>query len=1170
MTTFLIQVSAAGFAQKVTFTKKDASLKQLFTEIRNQTGYNVFFQEGKVNDELKIDAAFKNAPLEEVLTKALSARSLTYTIVNKTIVVKKKELNFMDKVKSFFEAISVEGKVYDDESGKPLQNVTITIKGTNRKIVSNEAGYFRFSGVPDNAVLVFSNIGYETRELTARESIEIKLKLATQTLNDVIVSTGYQQIKKGSTTGSYTVISADEIASTPSINLMERLEGKVPGVQFDLRKNTVQIRGVNNYTNPTTPPLIVIDGFPAINQSLTTITSGSVVSSPTFLNQPETSGNAILSTFNPADIESITFLKDAAASAIWGSKAANGVIVITTKRGKKGTSSINFGSTFGISAPANLSNLTTMSNRDYISLEQELVDKGFITDPATNYRNSAVTEAEEWMFKVKRRTASVAQRDSALNVLANRSNKDQLNEYLLQKAVTQQYNLSSSGGADNSSYYVSGSYNKDRPVFKSNGAQTYSMISNFTNDFLKKRITVATGLSYNYSKSQVNSAALQALGAGSFGLAPYEMLVDPQGNRISKAVAFTPRVSDSLARIGYLPWTYNAIDELNYNNTINTSSAIRANASVKGVVTSWLNLSVSGQVQKTMAEQTLVQNLASYTTRNLINTGTVFTNKKASYGVPVGAVYKNSRTTSDDYNLRAQFDINKNWNDKHHFDMIGGTEIRQSKYNSGSQTLYGYNEDISTSVVVNPTVNYPTIFGSTTQLGFNDGTIYLNTKRYLSYFSNATYSYLNRYFVTGSVRFDDYSLIGVDRRHRATPLWSTGLKWDVKKESFMDQIRWISDLSLRGTYGSGGTVPSAGQAYTTIGLGSSDLNTLLPYASINAPANQSIGWETTKTTNGGLDADFFNSRLSVSVDVYHKNTDGILVGLPFNSTYGWSNLTYNAGTLIGHGAEVNLNGQIVRSRNWSWSSNFNISYNTNKVTDSRFPSTVATVGNVLTTGYPVDNLFVYRWAGLDNTGQSQIYAANGSILKSTGSPAVKAEDRVYAGRTTAPYFGGFSNTVRYHNLSLMVRATYYLGNKFLLQNINSSSYPNSAGFNGLINNSEALATRWRNPGDEATTNVPGLTGINFNSLSRYINSDLNVRDGGNIRLQQITLNYSIPQNILRKMGFIKAVNVGATVSNLGLLWVANKEGIDPNYQMTSTYTNLPPSRNYLFNLNLTL
>jgi len=1181
MTTFLLQVSAAGFAQKLTFTRQNASLKELFTEIRKQTGYNVFWQEGKVNDAMKVNVSFKDAPLDDVLKKTLSGHELSYKIVNQTVVVTKKEKSFLETVSDYLASINVEGKIVDASTNLPIPKVSVTLKGSTRSVVADERGNFRFNSLPDEGTLIFSSIGFVTQEVKIRESMEVRMVMATQLLEDVTVSTGYQSVKKSSTTGSFSVLTAKDIESTPSVNLMERIEGKIPGVQVDIRKNTIQIRGVSSYN--AQPPLVVIDGFPSINQDLTSISSGLVDGNVTYKNQPSTTGNAIISSFNPADIESITFLKDAAASAIWGAKAANGVIVITTKRGKKGPSELNFSATLGVSAPGNFSNLNTMSNEEYIDLERELVDKGFIQDPVANliasplngYRTAPITEAQEWMFKAKRNPIYAGQRDSALNVLANRSNRDQLKDYLLQNAVTQQYNLSFSGGTDNTSYYVSGNYTKDQPVFKSNLGEKYSVLSNMTNTFLNKRITLSTGINYSYSKSQVNSAALQALSLSTFGLSPYEMLVDANGNRIQKGITLTTRTSDSLTRIkNLMPWTYNAIDELDYNNTVNTGNAVRINAALDGNVTDWLKLSVSGQIQKTIDDQINLKNENSFFTRDLINIGTNPLNTTlygTRYGFPKGGIHNNARINRDDYALRGQLSVNKNWGTDHHFDMIAGTEIRQEKANGSTRTLYGYNEELSSSINVN-TVGaagrYTNIYGQTGIIPNPNNTISRSARRYLSYYSTATYAFKDKYYVTGSARFDDVNILGASRKARATPLWSAGLRWDIKKESFMDQLTWIDALSLRGSYGRSGNNPLQSANVSTVSVGSTDGYTQLPYSTIGYPVNQDIGWEITNMLNVGLDAALMNSRLNLSVDIYNKRTTDLLMSLPINSAYGWTTLSYNAGTLSGNGVDLNMIGYLMREKDWGWDANFNFSYNNNKITESRVIPLNST-GVRLTPGYSVDQLFVYRWAGLDNTGKSQIYAADGSILKSNNNNIV-IDDIVSAGRTIAPYFGGFGTSVRYKSLSISARASYNLGHKFLIQKIDPSLYPTGGSYGGLIGNNKALVNRWRQPGDEAFTDIPGLTGVDINTVNRYMYSDLNVRNAGTIRLQQITLSYRVPKTMLKNTPFIKAVNIGATVSNLGLLWTANKEGVDPSYQMTDKFTNLPPTRNYIFNLNLSL
>ncbi len=1168
-----LQVQAHSYGQNITLSVKNASLEKVLQELKKQSGYQFFYNDAMIRSSRPVTVELKNIAFETALSLCFRDQPLTYSIVNRTVVLKDREQTRAAE-ETPAETPPAPQRVSGfllDEQNNPVQFAAVTLSPLQRYTSTDDRGAFSFDNVPPGSyTIVATHVAYlRTDRRIKVENAPVQVRLITSQYSkkedEVVVSTGYQTKAKTSTTGSFTVLTAKDIEQTPSPNLMERLEGKVPGVYFNIRNNKIQIRGTNNFNRDGNMPLIVIDGFPAFDQSLTTIPNSQINRTPSNLLSPLGTGNAILSSFNPNDIESITFLKDAAAAAIWGAQAANGVIVIETKKGKRGPTSINVGTTLSISSPANFNNMKAMSSSEYIDLEQELFDKNFLTDPALGWRATEVSEAQDWMFRAQRGVATAAQRDSALGVLRNRSNYGQLRDFLLQRAVTQQYNLSMSGGGENSTYFLSGNYTRNVPVYKSNLAESYFITSNTTNDFLNRRITVGTNINYTYSKGQMNNAAVSALSIGSMGMRPYDMLVDENGVPIQRGVAFTKHVSDSFARNGYLPWTYNPIDELNYNKTIEVKNAVRLKLSVKGVVTNWLTLELSGQLQRGNTQQDQLQNRDSYASRDLINTGTTFTNGRPVYGIPLGGVYKLANIKTEDYGLRGQFSINKIFKGAHRFSMVGGTEIRESKYSGNSQTRYGYDEDVSTSVTVDPNVPYKTIYGFNRTIGNTDGIISKGRRRYLSYYGVGDYSWKNKYFLSGSIRFDDANIIGVDRRNRAIPLWSAGAKWDISGEEFMKNVRWVNRLGLRATYGKSGGAPASGQAYATVGLGFSDAYTQLPYTTIGSPSNRSLGWETVTTTNFGLDADILNNRISFSIDVYRKRSNDILVNLPFNATYGWTSLLFNTATLTGHGIEVNVTGQIIRNKDWRLTSNFNISYNTNKVNDNRFPTNTSAVGNGIYVGYPVDNIWLYRWAGLDNKGQSQIYDQDGKVMSSL-NPSSAPRRAVYVGRSTAPYFGGFTNTLQYKNLSLSVRATYYMGHKFVRQDL-SSGYPNSGGFSGLLNPNKILVSRWKKPGDEAITNVPGLDGVNFNSIDWYTNSDINVRSASHIRLQQVTLGYLLPQQLVNRTKVFKSVTANATASNLGIIWRKNKDGLDPEYLMTGSYTNLPPSVNYVFNLN---
>lgn len=1188
----LQQVSARGYAQKVTLSAKQIPLTQAFNSIKAQTGYSFFWDQQLLDKAPLISVAVKDAPIGVALDKCLNGLNLSYEIKGNIILIKEKKAEAVTNAGNYTPlqaapaSYTLKGHVVDAHGRTPLEGATVILNPLDWKTQTNEKGEFTFENIPEGRYKVEATyVGYlrgqgyyNTADKSYPFSISMLPELAEQ--EEVILSTGYQKLKKNSVTGSFSVVTAKDIEQTPSPNIMERLEGKVPGVQFDVRNNKILVRGLATYgLGNSTAPLIVIDGFPYIDQKLTNIqatnfssgaTSGST--NPNAPTPPAYSGNSILSSFNPSDIESITFLKDAAAAAIWGAQAANGVIVVETKKGRKNAPvSVSLSATYSTSAPAKLSNLNAMSTKDYVNLERELFDKSFYYDPTGNYRYAAVSEAVDIMYRAKRGEITADQRETALAELSGRSNYDQIRDLLLQSVTSQQYNLAVSGGNANGSYHISGNYSRNRPVYQSNYGESYFLNSNTSNSFLNNRLTLNTGLNYTYYKSVMNTAAVSALSAGRLGLAPYDMLEDASGNTIQRGLSFTKRVSDSLTRLGHLSWTYNPVDELNYNNTTLTKTALRANVSLTGKITDWLNLQLAGQLQRNIEDQVNLQDLQSLATRELVNTGTVITNGKAVNNVAKGGIYKTSNSSGEDYSLRAQLNFNRGWrNGKHQLTALAATEIRQIKSTGYKQTRYGYDPITSSSVTVNPTVAYATMYGYTTTLGYSDNVVYKTRQRYLSYLSNATYSYLGRYHATASARFEDYSMLGVRRSQRGTPLWSAGLRWDIARENFMKDVKWVNNLSVRTSTGTGGVIPRDAIAYSVVTLGN-DSYTGVPMASINGFANPTLTWQTVKSYNAGVDADLFNSRLGVTFDIYRKRSYNIFTSFNFNSTYGFDNVSYNTADMSNGGMEVSVTGQLIRRKNWQFISSFNLAYNTNKITDNRYP--LNTTGSATTTqlrsGQPVDGLYAYRWAGLNNQGQPQIYNSKGVVTGSSGFPTTYAADMIYMGRSTPAIFGGFTNTLQYKSWSLSARMVYYMGYKFLKNEIYAGSYPTSTQLSGRLSTSRALVNRWRQAGDEAFTNVPGISNANSKTVEWYNNSDISVADGSHIRLQQVTLGYVMPASMLKKVPAFKSAAINLTASNLGIIWRKNKDGIDPDYVMTNDYNNLPPAVNYSLNLNLT-
>ncbi len=1130
---------------------KNTPLTEVFSTLEKQTNY-VFFYNDDVLKSANTITLDKDATLEEILNNALRSNNLTFDIIDKQVVVKR------NKKKAEQLEYELTGKV-TDKKGAPLIGVNVILKGKQSWDITRKEGEYRMRVSPYDTI-VFSSLGYKTVTVPVNNKRIIDATLVPDVMElhsvEITVSNGYTEIPKERVTGAIGVMTAKELAEVPTVDIQSRLEGKLAGVNVDPRTGSISVRGTNSYSG-TGQPLIVIDGFPQSREDFAFSKRG-------------VPGSSILSFLNPDDVESISVLKDAAASSIWGSMAANGVIVITTKKGKKGEPTINFNTTTSIGEKIDLGKLRVMNTAQYIDYEKDLVNGGFVVDNISNWQALNPSAAQEIMFRQKRGQISVSERDQLLAQLGQNDNLGQINRYLLRNSITTQYDLSINGGNEKSTYYLSLGYNKDHGAMRGNDSQSYNITLN--NSFqLKSFLKLNTGVNYVPTSYQTNTVANEALSnVSATALRPYDMIADADGNGIDRYFLFRPEVSKGFEAKGYLPWSYNYLDELNYSNVITKGANIRLNASLTATVTNWLNFEASGMYTSITNKTKSLSELDSYFTRNMINQATsVNTAGKLVYGIPLGSYLYNTNINNDTQSMRFQMNINKNLNENNSLHFLAGAEIREERREGSSQRYYGYNIDTNSGQSVNPTVYYNTVYGWQSIIGTSDNNISKSRNRYLSYYGLGSYDFMNRYHVSGSVRFDDTNLLGASKKNRALPLWSVGGKWDINREFFLRDVNWLSNLAFRITYGKAGVSPSGGfgSQSPVISIGSVDFNTQLPTGSISIPQNPEIKWETTSTFNYALDYGFFNNRLRGSVDFYYKKTKDILVNLPFNPTYGWSFVNYNTATLKGHGVDLSLSGTIINAA-FKWNSTFNFSYNTNEVTDSRFKATTTNqyLSGVTTEGRSIGYVYAYNWAGLDNTGQSTVSKKDGTIVNSTqGIASIDKEDLKYMGTTFAPYFGGFMNDFSFKNFRLGVQITYYAGHVF--RNTVLQNYPSYSGVQyGAVAKDELVADRWRQAGDEAFTNVPGLTNISFNSLNRFQMSDINVLPADNVRLQQVSLGYNVPSEWLQKT-FIKSLSFNFAARNLGLLWVKNDLGIDPQYLSNNNYNTLPPQRNYSLQFN---
>lgn len=1165
---FFLSASANTYSQEVNISGKDLPLKQVFSLVYKQTGYVVFTNERLLDRAVPVTVNARHQPVMEFLRDIFNAQPLTFTVEGKTIFLSERKT--APPVADTVLIPKLRGRIVDS-AGMPISDVTVALRNTKVFTITNTQGEFTLNNVPEDGILLLTSIAFKGRsvKIEGRSSLTISMEKDIKKLDEVevVLNNGYELLPKERATGSFGVVTTKQLGKYPVVSILERLQGLVPGVDISMkttanksRSGTVKIRGlstiVSNYTLVSTDPLLVIDGFP----SQVAIKDGA------------------LDFLNPDDVETITFLKDAAAASIWGMQAANGVIVIQTKRGTRNSKpTLSFSATLGTSGRPTLDYGKRMSVPAYIEMEKELITKGRLSDPLPrsnpgSYYPENISQAQEIVYRFRRGTITEAQMNEQLTALGKIDNTSQMEDYMLQSPTTRQYNISLSGGGATNSYFLSGYMYKEDRVYRSNTNRGYSIKAGNTSHMLNGRFSINTDLTFSNTNDKINGAAVTAMSLVSGGMRPYDLLKDASGKNVYYDLLVIPKVARDLENQGYLPFSYSPIDELNYSNTTNTSHNLSLNVGVSGKITSWLGVNISGNIGRMFSESEIYWEPESYDARILINKATSINSTGGRvYGAPLGGKLDLSRNSRKSYNLRGQINVNKSFFDIHQLNLLFGTEIREAYGKSDGEIRYGYDKVINVFRTVNPGGQYKDIYGSTQSLGATSKLITEKTTRALSHYANGSYTLLDKYTLSASMRFDDYNLLGVERRKRAIPLWSGGVKWDVSKENFLSEISWLNRLALRMTVGTSGNAPQGYAPLTIISILGADFYTTYPYATISTPAVDNLGWEKTRMTNYGIDFSLFNNRVSGSVEYYRKNSTDIIWQLPINSTYGFSTLSFNTANLQGQGVDIGLNVGIITSRKFSWFSTINGSYNTNIVKDARFEGpTTSFARENLYSGYPSDYVFSYSWAGLDNTGQSLIRDPKNPSKTYTVNEFPTQDIRVYSGRSTSPWIGMWSNTARYKGLELNVQFQGAFGGVFYKPSLENIGFSNTL----FVGRSGDLEGRWMKPGDEAFTNVPGLefgAGTNyFASSERYRFSDHLIRSRSNIRLQQVSLSYEVPAHLLARI-YTKNVTVSAVARNLGMIWAANKEKLDPEYLYTTGNNyQLPPVTSYSFRVVLTL
>lgn len=1008
---------------------------------------------------------------------------------------------------------TVTGKVTDDK-GTPLSGVTISAVGMNKNALSENNGTFSIQVSEKVKSLKITYVGFDSKEVSISgvSTITVSLSPEDKALNEVVV-VGYGTQKKRDITGSIASVKGEALANKPTQSFEQALGGRAAGVQVVIPSGVLnappvlRIRGANSISL-SSYPLIVLDGVPVFTGD------GSSTNA---------AGN-VLSSINPNDIESVDVAKDAAATAIYGSRAANGVLFITTKKGKPGRSKVTLDSWIGFSNPQRL---------------QQVLDAQQYTD----YKNEALRNAGTFNAA----TNAFATTVGADGKIINTNWADLVYRQGLQHSNT----ISLSGANESTSYYFSTGYTEQEGIINRNDFKRLTLLMNVDH---KAGKFFSMGGKIQYTSDQ-NTAATSSGSLGdafaSAGLGRVALITAPNvgpflaDGSYNQSGGLIGVMGNKLGQVGF--FNPQIAMDLNRSNSYGEHLVSNLYAQFKPV--SWLAVRTQYGLDYLMVDNDVFSHPLSG--EGFSTTGSV------------SAIFnKNKRWV---WTTTAQFD--KVFAQDHTVSVLAGIEQQKSDNNS-----YGLNR-VTVADPAFTNIQGGWVTPNTSGLGIGENYLY-------SEFARGQYNYKRKYFLTANVRRDGASQLGANSKYGI--FWGVSASWDVLSEKFIQNIKLdkvFSSLRLRSSYGKVGNIGGLGNfaSLSTFGSGLYGSGGTVAYSQAGNP---NLTWETSKKTDVGLNFGLFNDRLTAEIGYYNSNNDGLLLFVPQPPSAGLpSNIPTNIGSMYNRGFEFDIKYNVVQNKDFSWSTSFNLSTNDNRVL-SLAPGITNIIGStgglenpsITIPGQPIGMLFVTRTAGVDPAsgrriflnaqgrqvlfqhvapaGQSRFMYADGSV-----APTVSSADAIVYKNTHAKIFGGFENNLRFKNFELNALFTYQMGNWLY--------YGTQAGLRDqrFWNNEVGVLNRWQKAGD--VTEFPrAVFGDNVSNGSSFP-LDINVFKGDFIKLRTLTLGYNIPKNMLDK---IKISNARFYVSGNNLLILTAYPGPDPEVSSNGNgTTNFGIDRNTVAN-----
>ena len=1141
---------------------KPERLDNYLKKIEKAYKVSFVYDAAEINKSTVVNVPEKLGSMQESLEQ-LTQVNISYRIINKNVVLKALPVKAEQK-----RTLTVKGTVKDKKDGSALPGVNVSQKGFAQNTATNLAGEYQIS-VDENSTLLFTYVGYKPVEVAVngRARVDVVMEEDNNVLKEVtIVSNGFQSISKKLFTGASAGVKGSDVKQDGVTDISRMLEGRVAGVSVQNVSGTfgtapkIRVRGATSISGEN-KPLWVIDGIvleDIVNISNDQLSSGDAT---TLL------GSSIAG-INADDIESINVLKDASATALYGARAMNGVVVVTTKKGKSGNTQISYNGNFSTFLKPTYDSYNIMNSADQMSLYAEISRKGGLTSNIANSMNGGVYA--KMYQEINRFDESMGQfgventpagRSAFLSKYA-RANTDWF-DVLFRNSFVQEHSLSITSGSEKSQHYFSVGYYNDQGWTIADNAKRITM--NLRGNYvLSPKINIAIIGTSAFRKQR----APGTLGRTS-NVVEGKYTRDFDTNPFSYALntSRTIRAYDDNGNLEFFNRNYapfNIIQELD-NNWIDLDmidSKLQGEFNYKFLKGFEFKSIGALRYVKTTREHKITEfsNMANayrYAPNSTIAGANIFLYDDPDRPeiidpesvLPQGGFYNRSDDNLMNYNIRNQVDWRQEFNKIHSVGAFIGQEVkftnRQNSFNNG----YGYQYDKGGRPFTDYRIVKMLLEGNYNYYGMDQF-----FDRYAAFFGNVNYAFKSKYVINGTYRYDGSNRMGMSKTARWLPTWTVSGAWNADEEEFVKKINAISFLKIRGGYGLTASMGSATNSSVVL----NNSTTLRPRLSevesrivLGGLENSQLTWEKQYETNVGFDLGLYQSRLTLSGDFYRRNGFDLIGSVRTSGVGGEPTKNANYANMKSHGWEFTLGGVPVKTPNLNWVSTLTFGFNKNEITNLQSKPRIYDL--IIPEGGPkqggaVRGLYSIDFQKLNGLGVPYFINENGLLSYNVYSQSTNTDVLKYEGPVDPTITGGWNNTVRFKDFTFNFFVSYQAGNKIRLNNVYSSNYSD------LDAMPREFLDRWTLPLDENATNAPSLTDYLLKRdlsgtypYTAYNYSSDRVADGSFVRLKQVSVMYNIPAQIVKSLG-LKNMSLKLQGNNVWLVYADKKlKGQDPEF-----------------------